>query len=888
MKKIINLPLDTSLAYITSYQGVIRSAINMRTVALSNLSGYPIATQVVGKIQREFKLGSYKELLESILKMRNIALTAAEVINTIPILKVDRYQLERTEIDDYIKSMTKSTGGYTFTEADRGLIAFMITSSESSEHSWLLDLADSKDNLFIKLLALYDSANYQKASIADGIISDAADASRQSFYDPTEDKIIAVKDNPRVKAVLKDVLLKGKKIKDEKAISSATADLNDAMIINSICSIRVIDHIWSLLTSQDIWANFITPRTSVDPSLNLERANGLQLFASYLHSILMYSSIFQTELFMAVYNRLGEWVTTFPPLPSELQQQYETIVKKHDYLGAASDVTAVLNSTDQAPGYDTDSKLMGLPSESLKFFGLEDTIKKIRQEIKPEFASLKLTDLKSLTSEDYSYVLLSQPVAEYNMVYPLTETLLIGGAVKTRLMEAVAGLVPGIPRFFSQSAVDGKLRKLGVTLSFPIGYQMGSTVSMTYGTTIESRNGIVPFRSNTPVDSYDWKMHIRKDENMALLSTASLDSKYTPKFIINADKAAHLRAILKHEWKGLLPSSLVQGDFYFTHKMLQSDELLLRDLFQIISGQGYEWITRTIGNPYLSRMWATFLSSWASLYVVKSDKASDVTDILAAQVIGYGKPYGKEYEILSGIQKKPTSLADFIQITDGVFIKLHDKIPTPSRELKVDADFYLLHPYYYFQGNSTIDVSKWILSDGLLNFAFTPTLPDVDVPSYFLDKRYAYINEAIYLQTNPMFTPQKITGFGSGIGISTREWNRDRHREWITLKVPGSYGSSSVSQSINLNDVQQVVDVVKKWENEVDKVETAAPSANLEKAPREAIKGGDLSDITIDVKSKNQQKKQQKGKPKGPKGKVEDAKDDADLNADDKESDKIA
>lgn len=880
MKKLINLPLNVNLGVPCSYKQSIKQMINARRLALMQSSGHPVATQVVGKIQQSLKLNSMDSLLESILKLRNIAIVASEILDTIPILKVDRYQLETAEIMTYINSITGTSGYYKFSDADRSLIAFMITSSESAESGWVLDVYES-NNMFLALQRLYESlADVTPQSTGTDITG--LDMKSSAIYDPAADSITVFKESKRVIKALNGM---NKSLKDAKTDSQKKRILADhlsvfsnQLTINSISSIRIIDHIWLLLTSQEIWGSFISPRNSADPSQNKERAQSLQLFAAYLHSLLMYNSLFNIEMFMHTYKRLSDWVSTFPPLPNELVEQYAMIITKHDYLGASMDIASLIGRCDQAKGsFDNDSNLTAFPIESISLFGLDKTLELIRSTIEPKIATVSLTDLSDLTTNDFAHVLLSQPVAEYDMIYPLTEVLLRGNIVRVRIEEAISGLVNGIPRYYSALNVDGRLRKLSIHPPFSLGIHQAHNFSLSQAQDVILRGGNWGYRPFIPVDSWDWKRYVRKEKNMSLLTARTAAKDFVPPFFINADHTDQLRRILQIEWRGYYPSWLMNGNTYISHSQLKSDDILVREVFENISGQSFEWIVRTIINPYVKTKWATALSSWATLYIVDPEN-KNFDDVIANPVDGYGSPYGVSYSALRASQDPGKSLDDLIKISDQAYIKIHNRIPTPSSDLKFDDDFFLNHPYYYYAGNSTKDVTKWVINESMYNFSCIPSLHPEDPSLAFIDKRYAYMNDAIYLQSNALFTPSKNDLTIAAIPMTKKTWDRARYKQWLELIVPGNYGISSGSSIKGSDLADEAIQMVRDMEQTIQQIEEAAPINNLERAGGEVIKD---NQIDIEVKQKDKEKASAGGKKrkKGAKN-----PDEGKIDADDSES----
>lgn len=837
MKEIINLRLPAHLGAFPSIKNVTAVAIDIRSIFLSNMSGYPMGSHAVGRLQAMlYTATSYKELLTVIKRMRDITKYAADIIYTMETTRVEKYTLNRTEIIAYIE-LNSGTSAISLTPDETEFVAYLIVAPETGDSGWTLAFdTDNAENKIIQFQTMYQSISKAgSASLNDAgtLIDKANDVN--VVYDPETDEIASLATTRRFRKATNDSAKRASKIKkaEERAIiiSDINTDIANGYAVYHMSSIRVIDHVLMLLTNIDIWPAFVSPRLKTEASVNGERARSLRAFSAYLHSLLMYPHLFSIELFMGSYHKLTEWIKTFMPLSKETVDRYDGMIRKHDVLSAREDATAVLNLIDESKSNPTGSTILGLPLEVQSLFEIEDVIKHLDDVASKVPAAVDITSLKSaLKDEAYKPYIYSHPIAEYQIVQNLTNSIILGHAVTDQVNQAAVGAMNGVPRYYTDEILT-RLKAINPVIPFGFSPRIPMVDRFASNTEASLVNGAMHFTPLTPMRSYNLQEFIRKEKMAEIFKASAItdpkESGYMPRVLFNRDKAKHLTGILMRDMRSLYPSSLCYNDTVFTPAMFTTNDEFtnnqsVKRLLEALTGMSFTMIKNEIGSEFLKKTWATFLSSFALLYVVPSENAlelasskgqdKDIISLLTPHLVeGYGKPYGVTYSALMGKQDG-TKSASFVRITDHVYLRFLTSIPLPTHDLTVDSDFYLSHPNYYFAGNSaSISVDKWVIDEGLLHHALAPSPKPVSKPELLLDRTYAYVNDRLLMQTDMNYSIGTADDETMRIPLTTRNWSFDRffyHIEYITF---GSYGTTGkTAAAVEMTETNEMITNIEK------------------------------------------------------------------------------
>lgn len=122
MQKLSQNRLPGHVGAFVNLGQILDLAITQRATFAMNKSGYPVASHAVARMQQQLDLTSIKTLLEGILKLRNLCRFAANVLDTIPLAKVDKFQLVRTELIAYIGENAASHGVSNLNETEKDFV----------------------------------------------------------------------------------------------------------------------------------------------------------------------------------------------------------------------------------------------------------------------------------------------------------------------------------------------------------------------------------------------------------------------------------------------------------------------------------------------------------------------------------------------------------------------------------------------------------------------------------------------------------------------------------------------------------------------------------------------------------------------------------------------
>lgn len=860
MQKLSQNRLPKHIGAFVNLRQILSLAITQRGTFAMNKSGYPVASHAVARMQQHLDLSSMKSLLTGVMKLRDLCRFAANVLDTIPLAKVDKFQLVRTELIAYIGENAASHGVSDLSETEKDFVAYLITSAETADGAWILDFSEGDSNRVLQFEKLYRSLLSPDTITATAsktkIDYSNWDTDIHVVYDPEKDDIINIQNGRRLNNVIKefDAKLAGLDTATSEALALDASDaINNAITIHHLAMIRVVDHVNMLLNDIGIWTAMLSPRSKADSASNAERSKSLRLAASYFHSLLMYPHIHALELFMHTYDKLQDWMKVYPALPADIIANYNHVVRSHDFLKAGDDAKSLLNLIEADNDETTGSMITGVPMEIVRAFGLTDVINEVNDAANRALLPINLTDLKLLDDEKYRYVLLSFAVAEFNMTQKFSEFLYMGHATSKEIQEAIYAVNPGLQTYY-RDEIQTKLKSLAPTVPFGYSNHVALTDEVMKTTPAVLEGGKLMWRPLTPTHSYDYQYFLRHDKLFTIFGGDSIinaHSKYVPTIIINKDSAARLRRILmKENWKTMMPASLAYSDHVYNKAMLRADRNTVKRLMEDITGMNFSLLERQITAPYFKQIVATYLSGFALLYIIpnespvkrsKDKETATEADSQAFLVVGHGKPYGTTYQNLASKQS-PFKREDLIEIGYGAYIRILDEIPVPLEDLAADPDFYVSHPYYYYPSNSsTISVKEWVVTDGLLNFALAPITGNYRKPATLLDQRHAYLNDKIYIQTHMTWSIAGTMDDSFHMPLVKQSWSQDVYTPNIEYITHGEYSNSAIK--LLDTDVTPINALVTDLEVNVKKIEADTPMARIEDTKPQAVDKVELTAI---------------------------------------------
>ena len=829
--------LPTESTGFINLDPTISHSVTARVIGLSGLSGYPVGSHVVGRLQNQIKFASYKTMLESILEIRNLSRLAGDILYSAIEGRVDKQAYVRTELLAYVGQQAEVYGYRTLTADQKDLIAYMIASNEAVDNAWILDFSTvATDNRIHTFSRMYKSlANESISSITYEDKKKGAFTLKTTndlaIYDPQEDKIAEVAATSGIKKLAKTMLTRPGNAEEQTAFEEKVKDVER---MHRLYAIRVVDHVMMLMMDTTIWDQFVTPRSRTDKPANEERAKGLKLFASYLNSLLMYPHMMEIMSFFNVYDKLERDFVHFPQIPAHLLADYDNIIKNHDYLGAAHDAQVLMSSCDSDNDSVIKSKISMFFKEYVAPYGLEDAVASVSSKIANIKVPVELPNLNTLRDPKYGYLLYSHAAADFNTLYTVTERLRTTDLVASQINAAVSAIMPGLDRYFS-GGQGPSLARLNIRVPFDIVMSISPVYNpMVTGTNNVSSSGI-QFDLNCIPETRDVRSSIRR--KLYTLETASkqrMDFMEVPRVLVNRPLADMLEGQLKKGWPSLLPTSIAAGSSKINAGTMTKDWNVFKTTVETITGMNINLIQREISNPYAAQIFATYFSSFMCLYMLdtKPAKGFDVTALKFGLVEGYGKPYGSTYAALSALQPAP-SPDDLIEITPGVYGLIHKEIPLPIDVLSPEDMFDIPLPHYVFAANSVrAKAEEWVMAGVMDHFALMSlgTVKSENL-SVIFDKRFGYMADSIILYDDSAwdFSVTNRTKPFNMI-IKNREWNREKLFLFLKYKVFGDYYAGiPVDSAIETPDA--LVALTDKVEAEIEKTKQSAPHDKPEEAP---------------------------------------------------------
>lgn len=831
MLKISNKTLPPVAAVIIPMGIKLPQLYIARSAVISHMSGYPVAIHAIGRLQNMFKLTSYNDLLSSIIKIREIATLTAHVIDSMEGVKVDKYQMNKTEIAAYVAGVTMNLKGTAPSMDDVELISHLITSYEASTSSWILQGGEEEADLHLKMKDLYKNVT---------IDTDAADF---PIYAGHSDTIVPLGSLPQF-----STKGTGKATKQPAPLDYRSDALHNASVIYRFAGVRILDHIYQLMMDKDIWYSFIAPRAKAEIASNLERSKSLKTLALYCQSILSYNQFFTLELFMKSYDMVQSWLTHFPPLEASTLFKLDSVVRPHDLLDAKEDVASLVKSFSDASGQVLAKKLVVFPTETLANFGIAKSIEAAIIASSSYAIVGALDNIDKLDDARYLPLISGVASGELNVTHDLATTILIGKRVSGEIDAALTGLVPSLTRGASKATIE-TFKNLNVKAKLDFSIPHALTWAVTKGVEKGIENGKLLLDSASPVFSWEYHEFVRKALRFKMITDDQISKTY-PRFanrqLFDRDRAASLRQILGYEWKTLVPAHQASGATVYSEKMLASSKEVVRHLIESLTGINFEIAIREMQVPHLRKIWATYLSSFALLYVDEQAAfgtgINDVVDIstLSLQLQeGHGRPYGTSYTLLEAAQGLLDSETVLIPIKAGIYMRVIKKLPVALDELHVLQDFFAQHPVMYYGSNSvTEEAEQWVLDDGLVNFAYFPTFDAAAVPSVMFTSRYAYVTHGLFLNIDMYYRPVSPDSAREvySLNLEKKEWPFERFKFFLDYITFGPYAKPVVQ---GLPDAEEalVADAVKKIE--------AVMTTDVKEAAHSAEQAGPAADQAV-------------------------------------------
>lgn len=849
MQKLFTIPLPNKLAVRTNFSDVLQNAFLARSQAFKMLSGYPQGGHIVGRIQEFIKLGSVTELLESIHRLRDITRLAADALSVIPMGRMDKYQLDAGEVKRYVTASAADMGFGHLTADELDLATYAITSSESPDNAWILSVNTTSANRILKFHKLYQELRTNTDQTLDwsaGFPVPVGTSTRpfMNFYTYEDDKMQSIVKLPRFVNRYKDELMNiSDPLKRDPARLDFATEVANVDKLYRLYYIHVVDHVFQLLMDVNIWTSFISPRKSVDPSQNMERAKSLRTFSAYLHSLLIFPHIAHIEMFKSVYDKVQTWLVTLPPIDPFVIKEYEDTVRKYDVFNARHYVNTALGLLDAEGDAVLGTSILGFPSEMTSVFNIDKAINAAETAVNALTTLTNITNLIELQEKYPFAVMNSQPVAQFPAVKDFVSALSLEDAMRRPLRSAQNAIVNLTVRFCSDDVMR-RLTDLNLSVPMPISCGNNYSVAADGFTQADVTGGKVNYRPLTPPYSLTVERGIRREMLNKIFSAAAIKDR--PWWLLHEDARKWFVEESDILFGSYGPAELYMGTETLNTTKLKADPELVRKLIVDMSKQSYEFAVLTMRNAYVKTKWATALSGFALLYTdVSEDKTGALQwkdDITLVAQNGYGLPFGMTYLALEQLQG-PVKPDELIRLAKGLYLRLLTKLPLPTDTLSIHNEFSNGNVYYYFPGetnpNAAKEVKEWVAMPGLWNFALCKLPTTTKAPPALLDRKFAYANGTLFMQADSLFSFTKNYPGNKPIGLAASEvaWPYDKLVFHAKYRRFGAYGESAPPPiSTDVEVPNAITTLIDKFETEEKAMQTGRPEAKLAKIQNNDIK----------------------------------------------------
>lgn len=865
MIQLKNLELPPKLVMFTDLRANVAYALKARILSMANYSGYPQASNVTGRLQRQFDFSTMEQVLVHFVKNRNLVKFAGDVLNLIPIANMQKYQMSRADVGAFITNHAAAHGMHELTVEEKDFVSYLMTSSESMASNWMLEFSDSEDNnLHLQFSRLYKE-------LLDTLGTDSTSA--VFCYSADGDKVTSLLDSPKGALLGNDYTDRVRKAKPGEKVDNS--ELVHMITVEVLSNMRILDHLHALFMSQEPWHIFISPRTNEGTGLNITRAQSLQLMAGYLHSLLLYPYHLKAEMFLGLYEKIQTWLIPLPAMPAHLKEHYDSTIRHTDVLGAGEDARAVLSANDFENEVVINSTISNFYREQIAILGLTKIDEKATTAAS-KVTGFSLNDLKTLGEPQYQGILLAQPVIQLTIVPSVTQALMVADVMDKFVMNCCSAIAGLSSRFHVPLVLD-KLKSLAFRVSVTFLPKINPVANPKKVSENVMIGGDLKLSSHLPGSTRSYDLHIQRSLINTVFTPGTAISNFKSLFIVNENTRQMLEKQVPRFTQTLLPESIHPGFKSISREGVSRSLETRKSLFEDLTGMSYPLFTRAVVSDLFVKDLATVMSSFCLVFetpgqvgvgnIYKLEVNGAGQDGGSYSLInGYGHPYGLDYQGLMNYQDdiKPEQ---YLPIAPGIAIVLLVKIPTISFDLKIDPDFINLHPYSYFSANGEGGtVGDFVYAKPLTNFSFMPVpISEPILAKFFLDRNYVFVNQQVYIEVNLdqiAVVESNTDGFKAPFNV--RDWSGEKYNYFAQYITPGTYGPAGVATSINATETtasleaKRVSDMVKAAEAKMIEMDENKPTQKIVDASPAMIKESDIKDLgeVIGTSKKEEPKKE--------------------------------
>lgn len=865
--KIKSLPKQVTA--LQSLESVLNAGIDARIQTLSRLHAYPIPGHILGQLRNFINPNQgLPAVKQRLIRLRDILKFSSELMYNISLVQFEKFQLDFSKLTEMVTNNLASYG-YSFTPEEVDLVVQLLLTNEIRPSSWSLDLPpSSNENVIIQVSDLYNSlrnsapslgalntrlsgipiGSYTGGKLGGGSIFASVAEVVPQVYIADKDDVAPLTEHQGFRFLWNELANSDSLRADDEKVSFFAQAIRSESIIYTLADMLLTDVLLSMMLSVDIWHKFVPTRTKSDAAQNNERADGLRDFAAFIHSLLVFPHIFRSEFFLTSYSRIEKWYGVLPVVPEVDSTNYKEFVTAFDFLKTKEIASQLFHLFGTKLAVSPDTNVNIIFEEEMYIYGVDALEIQKRALVVP---NLNFSDLSILRDSQYDELMMSLPLAKFDMTTDIYQRILHQNVFSHLLRMTTASIIPSHTRFYNEQIAS---RLSALSFSWPLHWSPTLDLSpdLPVGTNmvVGSQSSInIPY--GYPVASRKNERFLQRDRLMTFSSDIELIGNMLAPFSFDSYQAQQLREATGMNRPSYLPDAFGKSGRAITTRLLLADIANREALVETISQQNHIFGSKLLNHSVNSEKFSTFCSSFGLLFRISDEderagrrldpKKGTISDGINLRLLpGWGAPYGITYEELDRMQEFSTG--DYIALTSHVAIALLKRIPVPSFSLRVEQ-FYLAQPYYSFAGDETnyIEVNEFISAPAYLQFATRPHVRIEVRPAIVLDKIYIYSTAGLVMQVDSEFTLAEQEPPAFTPGVTTHKWNHDKMAltlEYRTIR-PVIGGEGTVAAGENTNPLVQMNEQIEKEFQELLKsgngAESQTSAGSLDSAVNSAV-----------------------------------------------------
>lgn len=825
--------LPSNLIQVRSLSDVLEKAVHERLLALSRLDAVPRASQAMGLLTSKLNLSNLEELKKSLILVRRIADLTSKFMKANLATKVDRHQLQPSQIQTVLEALAPQLGYNGLPDQDEIIstaVVLVLSVEGVATTQWTLTrLPSESDNLIIQLTNLYKTfqssvsptIKYEPGNPAINVPPSVTTNENYGMYMMQDDDVVTTSllelmalNSVETGAVASALAASLASMPDEPtrvaAIASKQQLLSNHLVIQQLADLRLIDHIFSLLMTPKVWDSFLPARTITDVSAALDRANTLADLAGYCQSLLNLPFFLKTGIYMETYASVVKWQGTSYALSGTLLTDIENFITDYDVLSTIPDARDLFTVFSDKVAGIPDSSVTSIYKEIINIVAsgkLDSSIKNASPII------LKTSDLQQFRDADYMKILTNAPADKvallFNLEQHLNTTFRYVSVMKDLTVTSRSKAYPYLSNRVMASLMALNLRPVFKWCS---NIHPGVNV-LEHGPRMLSN--VIGVNESTLNISATELNAIRSTELFTIQTAANYVQNYGKvRWLFDTYTAANLRKDIGFDYRSWMPGELSAPGAMLYLDTIVRDYDIMNSIFEHVMSSSKNTIAHQLQSEIMQTTFATYICSFALFFI--KEKGSDTL----IPVNPAGKPWGISMTELSALNPVSPKSSSFVKRAHPIllernatddekaeckfWVRFIDKLPIPTTDLTL-TKFSSFHSYYQFKGRTStkpVEVTTLVRSEGLLHYAGLPPYPlrDVSADNVFFDKIYSYKPAALLIQMDPIYSPQESTSTDTFVSVPTEVgWEGEQYDATLRFLRYGTYvpvdGSVQTPQS---------------------------------------------------------------------------------------------